>query len=196
MASTDVDKTSEEDGASKAVVATRKRKKPQRNKSRESQDAGVQSLEPLKRKKKTLKPVKRPPVMAYNIDGVLVAWDDTTDYGKSFRSMTNPEQQAEMNLLNKGAAKGLKGLIKNKLLIVHYKSLVADRLKAHLVQSRVMPSDMFHAAPKPINLVTADPSFISVGEWVEVDADRTPGYNSDGGIAVIIGVHDDLVDVK
>jgi hypothetical protein len=134
--------------------------------------------------------------MAYNVEGVLVAWDDTTDYGISFRSMTLPEQQAEVNLLNKGAAKGLKGLIKNKLLSVHYKSLVADRLKEHLVQSRVLPSDMFHAAPKSIKLVTADPSFISVGEWVEVDADRTPGYNSEGGIAVIISVHDDLVDVK
>ena len=55
---------------------------------------------------------------------------------------------------------------------------------------------MFHAAPKSMNFVTADPSFISVGEWVEVDADRTPGYNSEGGIAVIISVHDDLVDVK
>ncbi len=33
-------------------------------------------------------------------------------------------------------------------------------------------------------------------EWVEVDADRTPGYNSEGGIAVIIHVHDDLADVK
>jgi hypothetical protein len=134
--------------------------------------------------------------MAYNVAGVLVAWDDTTDYGISFRSMTEPEQQAEVTLLNKGAAKGLKGLIKNKLLIVHYKSLVAERLKEHLAKSRVMPSDMFHAAPKSMNLVTADPSFISVGEWVEVDADRTAGYNSEGGIAVIISVHDDLVDVK
>jgi hypothetical protein len=35
-----------------------------------------------------------------------------------------------------------------------------------------------------------------VGEWVEVDADRTPGYNSEGGIAVVIAVADALVDVK
>ncbi len=52
------------------------------------------------------------------------------------------------------------------------------------------------AKSKSINLVTHDPSFISVGEWVEVDADRTPGYNSEGGIAVIISVYDDLADVK
>ena len=41
-----------------------------------------------------------------------------------------------------------------------------------------------------------DINFISVGEWVEVNADRTPGFNSEGGIAVIINVQDDLADVK
>jgi hypothetical protein len=35
-----------------------------------------------------------------------------------------------------------------------------------------------------------------VGEWVEVDADRTPRYNSEGGIAVVVAVADALVDVK
>jgi hypothetical protein len=55
---------------------------------------------------------------------------------------------------------------------------------------------MFHATPKSINLVTSDVNFISVGEWVEVDADRTPGFNSEGGIAVIVSVHDALADVK
>ena len=44
--------------------------------------------------------------------------------------------------------------------------------------------------------MTSNLKFLSVGEWVEVDADRTPGYNSEGGIAVIISVHDDLADVK
>jgi hypothetical protein len=153
---------------------------------------------PLKKTKRraTGKKGDAPLSKDYNVDGVLSTWDATTDYGKSFRNMTEPEQQAEVLLLNKGAAKGLKGLIKNKLLCVHYKSLVADELKKHLVRSRVMPSDMFHSAPKSVNLVIADPNFISVGEWVEVDADRTPGYNSEGGIAVIISVHDALVDVK
>jgi hypothetical protein len=132
----------------------------------------------------------------YNVESVLLAWDDTTDYGISFRNMSIEEQQKEVINLNKGAAKGLKGMIKNKLLVVHFKSLVVDKLKEHLGLSRVLPSDMFHAAPNKVNLVTADPSFISVGEWVEVDADRTPGYNSEGGIAVVISAHDALVDVK
>jgi hypothetical protein len=35
-----------------------------------------------------------------------------------------------------------------------------------------------------------------VGEWVEVDADRTPGWNSEGGIGVIVSVQTGLADVK
>jgi hypothetical protein len=27
---------------------------------------------------------------------------------------------------------------------------------------------------------------VSVGDWVEVDGDRSPGWNSEGGIAVVI----------
>ena len=39
-------------------------------------------------------------------------------------------------------------------------------------------------------------TFLSIGKWVEVDADRTPGWNSEGGIAVFINVNDGLADVK
>ena len=69
-------------------------------------------------------------------------------------------------------------------------------MREHIGQSRALPAEMFHCAPKTFNVVTSNVRFISVGEWVEVDADRTPGYNSEGGIAVIIAVHDDLADVK
>jgi hypothetical protein len=55
---------------------------------------------------------------------------------------------------------------------------------------------MFHDSPKTISITLSNPNFLSVGEWVEVDADRTPGYNSEGGIAVIISVHDNFADVK
>jgi hypothetical protein len=55
---------------------------------------------------------------------------------------------------------------------------------------------MFHSVPETTNVRLANPSFISVGEWAEVDADRSPGFNSEGGIAVVINVHDDFTDVK
>lgn len=134
--------------------------------------------------------------VAYTIEGVLAAWSDVTDYGVSFRAMTLDEQKAEVVGLNKGAITGMKGIIKKKLLVTHYKSLVAAKLREHISESRMLPAAMFHCCPKKINLVTSNLSFLSVGEWVEVDADRTPGYNSEGGIAVIVSVHDDMADVK
>jgi hypothetical protein len=136
--------------------------------------------------------------MTYTVEGVLETWNDTTEYGISFRAMTVEEQQSEVKVLNKGAAKGMKGIMKTKLLAVHYKKVLADKLREHLSGSRVAPASMFHCAPKTYNVELVNLSFISVGEWVEVDSDRTPGFNSEGGIlvAVVISVHDDFADVK
>ncbi len=134
--------------------------------------------------------------VTYTIEGVLTQWSDTTEYGISFRAMTTAEQTAEVSVLNKGAIKGMKGIIKSKLLVTHYNTMVAEKLRTHISEGRVRPSSMFHCAPNNPQLVTSNLKFLSVGEWVEVDADRTPGYNSEGGIAVIVSVHDDLADVK
>ena len=82
------------------------------------------------------------------------------------------------------------------MLDVNFKAVVAAKMQAYLGESRMRLTSMFHVASTNMNVVLLNPSFISVGEWVEVDADRTPGYNSEGGIAVVIAVADALVDVK
>ena len=123
-------------------------------------------------------------------------WDETTDYGISFRGMNDTDQQAEMQRLNKGTMKAQKDIVKNKVLIDKYKFMVAERMRAHLTASRSPMTSIFHVVLKSQPRVLANPNFISVGEWVEVDADRTPGFNSEGGIAVIIGVQDNCADVK
>jgi hypothetical protein len=150
------------------------------------------------KKKRTIKRAKGNCALAstYTEESVLENWSESTEYGAAFRNMNTEERLAEIVVLNKGAAKGLKGIIKSKMLVKHYKNLIADKLRDHIASCRVDPAAMFHAAPKNVTLVTSDINFISVGEWVEVDADRTPGFNSEGGIAVIINVHDALVDVK
>jgi hypothetical protein len=143
------------------------------------------------------KPVRKKPAdETYTIDKILVTWNDESEYGKSFRGMTSDEQQLEVVRMNKGATKGLKTVIKSKLLDVNFKLLIASKMMEHLRESRTPMANIFHVTPKTINAVLSNPNFISVGEWVEVDADRTPGYNSEGGIAVITQVHDALVDVK
>ena len=132
----------------------------------------------------------------YTIEGIKSQWSDETEYGLSFRGMTDLAQQAEVQRLNKGVDKGMKSMMKTKVLDTNYKKQVAEKLQAHLNASRVAQVAMFHCPPAQQNVVLHDINFISVGEWVEVDADRTPGYNSEGGIAVIIHVHDNFADVK
>ncbi len=110
--------------------------------------------------------------------------------------MSAEEQLAEVKRLNLGAAKGLKGVIIIKLLDVNFKAVVTAKMQAYLHESRVPLTSMFHVAPKTMTAIVLNPSFISVREWVGVDADRTPGYNSEGGIAVVVGVEDALVNVK
>ncbi len=94
------------------------------------------------------------------------------------------------------ALKGQKDTVKTKLLHIKYKALIAERMCAHLTDSRLPLTSIYHMVNKSKSAVMNNPNFISVGEWVEVDADRTPGFNSEGGIAVIISVQDNCADVK
>jgi hypothetical protein len=98
--------------------------------------------------------------------------------------------------LNKGAATGMKGAIRKQRIDVQFKTLVSERMKEFLIQNRTQPQNMFRTATQPRILQKLQLRFLSIGEWVEVDADRTPGWNSEGGIAVIINVNDGLADVK
>jgi hypothetical protein len=107
--------------------------------------------------------------MTYTVEGVLEKWNDTTEYGITFRALSNEEQLSEVQVLNKGAAKGMKGMLKTKMLAGNYKKLLADKLREHLCASRVAPSSMFHCVSKDVNVMLVNPSFMSVGEWVEVD---------------------------
>jgi hypothetical protein len=186
--------------AEKIPTLPRQKKSPaaQRKRTQDTLNLSTTSEAIVKKRKRTPTNTKHDAAAAvtYTIDGVLQRWSDATEYGLSFRGMTMDEQKAEVVVLNKGAMKGMKGIIKSKLLVTNYNMVVADKLRAHISDCRVTPASMFHCSPKNITLVTSNPKFLSVGEWVEVDADRTPGYNSEGGIVVIVSVHDDLADVK
>jgi hypothetical protein len=69
-------------------------------------------------------------------------------------------------------------------------------MRTHLRDSRSPLACTFHSAPKLSSAVFSNPNFISMGEWVEVNGDRTPGYNPEGGIGVVIHVQDNCADVK
>ncbi len=133
---------------------------------------------------------------SFSLSDVLTAWTDTSDFGASFRALNEADQKKELAQINLGAAKGIKGAVKSKLLN-QYKEMMANKMKEYIQSNMVKADDMFRANAVTIRAAQIlRPGFLSVGEWVEVDADRTPGWNSEGGIAVIIHVHDNFADVK
>jgi hypothetical protein len=142
--------------------------------------------------------VKRVTVKSsFSLGDVLAAWTDTTDFGASFRSLDEAEQKKELAQINVGAAKGIKGAVKSKVLNAQYKDMMAIKMKEYIQSNMVGANAMFRAtvvSDRAAQILRS--GFLSVGEWVEVDADRTPGYNSEGGIAIIINVHDSFADVK
>jgi hypothetical protein len=139
---------------------------------------------------------KKVQAVAYTVDSVLLEWSASTEYGMSFRGLSTEEQQAEVAVLNKSSAKGMRHVVKNTLLAKQYKLQIGEKMRLYFQEHRDTMASMMHAAHKIQPGAHASPTFLSVGEWVEVDADRTPGYNSEGGIGVITGVHDALADVK
>ncbi len=139
---------------------------------------------------------KDAPKMKHTSESVLQAFSDETEYGQSFTCLESNEQKKEVERLNKGAVKGTKEVIKSKLITQKYKQLVADKMREFLIEQCQAVSTIFRATPPSRPMALMSPTFISVGEWVEVDADRTPGWNSKGGVGVIIAVNDAVADVK
>ncbi len=142
------------------------------------------------------KPQKKTASVIYTVNSALESWGETTEYGKSFRSLEKDMQSAEVALLNKGSAKSMKNIVKAKLIHDHYSKIVDEKLRAYLSEGCMKTASMFHFAPKYSKSAMANLKFLSVGEWVEVDGDRSPGFNSEGGIGVITSVHDDFADIK
>ncbi len=132
----------------------------------------------------------------FTVEGVLSAFPQSTEYGQTLRTMGEDEQKLEVIRLNKGAASGMKGAIKKMRIDVQYKDLVSEKMKAFIISSRTEQSNMFRAFNKPQQLQSMQLKFLSVGEWVEVIGDISPGWNSEGGIGVITKVTDGLPDVK
>ena len=185
-----------------AKTAGRKKlKRPQVKKRKVEQNDVAVDKPTVKKAKATAKRKAKQEVNSggkttFSIESVLESFKESTDYGASFRSMDVEAQKLEVVRLNKGAATGMKGAIRKQRIDVQFKSLVSEKLKAHLKANRTDQKNMFRTITQPRTLQKLQLKFLSVGEWVEVDADRTPGWNSEGGIAVIVGVNDGLADVK
>jgi hypothetical protein len=153
-------------------------------------------VQPLVLKTKRAKKIETFSRASYTVATILSTWDDTSEYGISFRGLNSDEQGNEVKRLNKVTLKGHKEGIKHKILEVNYRTILEEKMRSHLAASRSPLCAMFHAAPKRNTVLLTNPNFLSLGEWVEVDGDITPGFNSEGGIAVIVNVLDNCADVK
>jgi hypothetical protein len=103
-------------------------------------------------------------------------YDAESEYGKALRGMSESDRVVAVAKLNKGASDGIKGAVKAKVLSSKYATLCMDKLKEHLLAMRVEDKDMFRKA-EPINrarLVIA--AAVTVGDWVQVDEDRSPDW--------------------
>ena len=67
---------------------------------------------------------------------------------------------------------------------------------AHLKSLRVDAATMFRVAAPTQSGKHLCATSVTVGDFVEVDADRSPGWNSEGGIAMVIAVVNHFSDVK
>ena len=61
---------------------------------------------------------------------------------------------------------------------------------------RVDENDMFKKAAPVNSARMVGASAVSVGDWVQVDADRLPGWNSEGGIAMVTASLNNVAEVK
>ncbi len=67
---------------------------------------------------------KKVKAVTYTVESVLLEWSGSTEYGISFRGLSNEEQLAEVAVLNKSSAKGMRHVVKNTTLAKQYKLLI------------------------------------------------------------------------
>ncbi len=75
--------------------------------------------------------------------------------------------------------------------------MVIDAQLAHLESLRTKVADMVHArVENPKDIVVVGAAGLTVGDWVEVMHDFSPGNNSGGGVGVITAIVDDRSHVR
>ena len=173
-----------------ASCSTRARRASSKRK-RVKRPIGDAAKEPKKRKTMGKKDSK-----TYTADTILEDYDAESEYGVALRAMSPADLKLAVEKLNKSAAKGIKGTVKEKLLTSKYANTCVEKLKSHLVAQRVAQNDMFRKAAPAKFVHLGNAAAVSVGYWVEVNGDRSPGWNSEGGIAMVIASSQICAEVK
>jgi hypothetical protein len=192
--------TENESDSDDKTTSRQKKKKHPKNAAMEQHSPGKRKRGNAKvgstTRKRVRKAAKLMDSKTYNKESVLQEFGEDTEFGKQYRNMDDEEKKAALDVLNRGASKGIKTVVKDKILRTKYSTICADKLKEHLIADRVPVENMFRVAAPPMAARSADAAQVHVGDWVQVDADRSVGYNSEGGVAVVIAVNENFSDVK
>jgi hypothetical protein len=132
-------------------------------------NAGISQETDSKSKRKKSKyhvgaAVKAAITVKHTTASVLHTYKEDTEYGRSFRVLTDSQQIAELKRLNRGANKGTTVAIKTKIIVEKYKHVCADKMREHLSKTRTQPALMFRATPPSRASLLQSPTFLSVGE--------------------------------
>ncbi len=134
-------------------------------------------------KKRTVKPKQ---VKTYTMDTAMDQFNNESEFGIALRAMPVSHREIAVAKLNKGALDGVKVAVKAKVVSTKYSDLCTQKLRDHLLSQRVDVNEMFRKAASINKSRMIGAATLSVGDFVEVDADRSPGWNSEGGIAMVI----------
>jgi hypothetical protein len=69
----------------------------------------------------------------YSKESVLEEFGEETEFGQQYRKMDDVEKKAALDVLNRGASKGIKSVVKDKILTTKYSTLCSDKLKLLLL---------------------------------------------------------------
>ena len=166
-----------------------KKRKRQPRAKKTNGEAPLQRARGLKLKKKMDQ-------VTYTMEAAMTEFGADSEFGKALRDMPDADRIVAVAKLNKGATNGIKGAVKAKVLSSKYSSICMEKLKEHLVAMRVEEKDMFRKSAPVHNGRTMNSAGVSIGDWVQVDADRTPGWNSEGGIAMVTASSQNKAEVK
>jgi hypothetical protein len=160
-------------------------------------DEDASEGESTKPKKRLRQPRgKKKKMDTYTMDSVMDEFDAESEFGKALCDMPDADRIVAVAKLNKDATDGIKGAVKAKVLASKYSTICIEKLKDHLAAMRVAENDMFRKSAPVHSARTMHASAVSVGDWVEVDADRSPGWNSEGGIAMVTASSNNKAEVK
>ena len=82
-------------------------------------------------------------IKTYSKESVLEEFGEETEFGQEYRKLDDGEKKAALDVLNRGASKGIKTVVKAKILTTKYFTLCSDKLKAQLIADRVPVDKMF-----------------------------------------------------